>query len=92
MDKNIKEEKFILDNTNDEYKKIMREFLNPLLNDYYQFTMAYAYFVDNKHEDQASFDVFYRKNPFYSKVIIFNIVLCIKWFRRKFYVFKRISF
>lgn len=53
---------------NEEYYKLLGEYLNPLLNDYYQFTMAYAYFVDYKHEDIASFDVFYRKNPFNAKV------------------------
>lgn len=34
-----------------------------LLTDYYQLTMMQGYFLNNKHEDIAVFDMFYRKNP-----------------------------
>ena len=34
-----------------------------LLMDFYELTMAYGYFKDNKHLDVAVFDVFFRKVP-----------------------------
>lgn len=34
-----------------------------LVMDYYQLTMAYSYFKQNKQNDIAYFDMFYRKNP-----------------------------
>ena len=41
-----------------------------LLTDYYQFTMAYAYWKAGKAEEEAIFNLFFRKNPFQS---VFNI-------------------
>uniref|UniRef100_A0A915DJY6 Nicotinate phosphoribosyltransferase n=1 Tax=Ditylenchus dipsaci TaxID=166011 RepID=A0A915DJY6_9BILA len=38
--------------------------VQPLLNDYYQFTMCYAYWRAGTHMDPATFDLFFRKNPF----------------------------
>ncbi|KAJ3435878.1 nicotinate phosphoribosyltransferase [Anaeramoeba flamelloides] len=38
--------------------------VSPLLTDKYQFTMAYAYWKGKRHQDHATFDLFYRKNPF----------------------------
>ncbi|MDL2292926.1 nicotinate phosphoribosyltransferase [Acholeplasma sp. OttesenSCG-928-E16] len=39
----------------------MRNF--SLLLDYYELTMAYSYYCQNKHEDEAVFDVFFRDIP-----------------------------
>ncbi len=39
-------------------------YVGPLLTDLYEFTMAYAYFTCNKHENKAVFDMFFRTNPF----------------------------
>ena len=36
---------------------------SPLLTDLYEFTMAYTYFKQKKHEDIAYFDMFFRKIP-----------------------------
>jgi nicotinate phosphoribosyltransferase len=44
----------------------------PLLTDFYEFTMAYTYFKENKHEDIAYFDMFVRKVPDDGGFMIFN--------------------
>lgn len=35
-----------------------------LMTDFYELTMAQTYFNENKEEEQAYFDIFFRKNPF----------------------------
>lgn len=37
---------------------------SPLLTDLYELTMAYGYWKLNMHEQEAAFDLIYRKNPF----------------------------
>lgn len=46
-------------------------FVNPLLTDMYQITMAYAYFNDGRQNDPSVFDMFFRKNPFKGEYTIF---------------------
>lgn len=43
-----------------------------LLTDFYEYTMAYAYFKENKHEEIAYFDMFVRKIPDGGGFLIFN--------------------
>jgi len=42
-----------------------------LYTDFYEFTMAQAYFLTGKHRTHASFDYFYRKNPFDGGFVVF---------------------
>lgn len=46
--------------------------VTPLLNDLYQFTMAYAYWKANKHQERAVFDLYFRKNPFGGEYTVFS--------------------
>ena len=43
-----------------------------LLTDFYEFTMAYTYFKENKHEQIAYFDMFVRNIPDNGGFLIFN--------------------
>ncbi len=45
--------------------------LSALYTDMYQLTMGQAYFLKNRHEQPASFDYFFRKNPFKGGYVIF---------------------
>ncbi|CAL5197711.1 unnamed protein product [Lathyrus oleraceus] len=46
--------------------------VTPLLNDLYQFTMAYAYWKAGKHQERAVFDLYFRKNPFGGEYTVFS--------------------
>lgn len=43
-----------------------------LLADYYEFTMAYAYYLNNEHDQIVYFDVFTRSHPDNNGYLIFN--------------------
>ncbi len=45
--------------------------VNPMLTDFYQITMAYAYWKAEVHEEEAVFDLFFRKNPFRGEFAIY---------------------
>jgi nicotinate phosphoribosyltransferase len=45
--------------------------VNPMLTDFYQITMAYAYWKAGVHEEKAVFDLFFRKNPFRGEFAIY---------------------
>ncbi|MFW6020414.1 MAG: nicotinate phosphoribosyltransferase [Bacteroidales bacterium] len=42
-----------------------------LYTDFYELTMAQGYYLNGMHEKQASFDYFYRKNPFGGGYVVF---------------------
>ena len=55
-------------------------FVSPMLTDMYQVTMAYAYWRAGRHDDAATFDMFFRKNPFGGEFTIFaGLEECIKF-------------
>lgn len=46
--------------------------------DLYQFTCSYSYFLSGKHEQQATFEVFFRKYPFGGKYVILAGIRAVK--------------
>ena len=42
-----------------------------MLTDFYEITMAYAYWKAGMHEEEAVFDLFFRKNPFQGEFAIY---------------------
>ncbi|KAG7637175.1 Nicotinate phosphoribosyltransferase family [Arabidopsis thaliana x Arabidopsis arenosa] len=54
--------------------------VTPLLNDLYQFTMAYAYWKAGKHNERSVFDLYFRKNPFGGEYTVFaGLEECVKF-------------
>lgn len=54
--------------------------LNALIADLYQITMAYAYWKSGKVDDNAVFDLYFRKNPFEGEFTIFaGLDECLKF-------------
>jgi len=45
--------------------------VSPMLTDFYQITMAYAYWKAGMHEQEAVFDLFFRVNPFGGEFAIY---------------------
>lgn len=45
--------------------------INPLLTDYYQLSMVYAYWRSGRTDEIATFEMFFRKNPFKGEYTVF---------------------
>ena len=53
---------------------------SPMLTDLYQITMVYGYWKSGKQNDKATFDLFFRKNPFDGEFTIFaGLHECLKY-------------
>lgn len=60
-------------------KNELNSAVQPLLTDFYQITMVYAYWRSSKN-DHATFDLFFRKNPFKGEFTIFaGLEDCLKY-------------
>lgn len=59
-----------------------------LFNDLYQFTCSYTYFKSGKHEDNATFEVFFRKYPFGGEYTIFAGLEAVRNFIKNFQITK----
>ncbi|EGR30698.1 nicotinate family protein, putative [Ichthyophthirius multifiliis] len=57
------------------------DIITPLLTDFYQITMAYSYFKNNRHEQPSSFELFFRNCPFKGEV--YNILQINFFFKTK---------
>ncbi|CAF0885587.1 unnamed protein product [Rotaria sordida] len=54
--------------------------VSALLTDLYQITMAYAYWRSGKHQEESTFDLFFRKNPFGGEYTLFaGLEDCLKF-------------
>ncbi|CAF2045392.1 unnamed protein product [Rotaria magnacalcarata] len=54
--------------------------VQPMLTDLYQISMAYAYWKNGKHQDESTFDLFFRKNPFGGEYALFaGLEDCLKF-------------
>ncbi|PAA88840.1 hypothetical protein BOX15_Mlig000117g3, partial [Macrostomum lignano] len=57
--------------------------IQPLLTDFYQISMAYAYWKANKVNDTAVFDLYFRKCPFQGEFALFaGLEECLKFVQR----------
>ena len=53
------------------------------ISDLYQITMAYAYWKSGKTKDYATFDLFFRNNPFQGEFTIFaGLEECLKFMEK----------
>jgi nicotinic acid phosphoribosyltransferase len=49
--------------------------VNPLLTDFYQYSMIYAHWMNGRTNEQAVFDLYFRKSPFGLNVNNLNNVI-----------------
>lgn len=47
-----------------DMKRPVSQFVDAMLTDLYQITMAYGYWLSDRHDEDSVFDCFFRENPF----------------------------
>ena len=52
-------------------KSTANNVVGPLLTDFYQLTMAYAFWKHGRHGEPSAYDLFFRKNPFEGEFTVF---------------------
>jgi nicotinate phosphoribosyltransferase len=60
-----------INDNNNNNNHPLNSFVTPMLTDFYQITMAYAYWKGGRHNDNAVFELFFRKSPFNGEFTIF---------------------
>jgi nicotinate phosphoribosyltransferase len=56
------------------FKIINEDLVNPLTTDFYQFSMIYAHWKNQRNHEHAVFDLYFRKCPFDNvKIINFSM-------------------
>lgn len=56
---------------NGGYPAPHNHYVDPMLTDLYQISMAYAYWVNGRQDEEAVFDLFFRKSPFKGEFTVF---------------------
>ena len=55
----------------DPKSRPLNPLVNPLLTDLYAITMAYAHWRNGRHRETATYELFFRRNPFGGEYTVF---------------------
>ena len=63
----------------DPKSRPLNPLVNPLLTDLYAITMAYAHWRNGRHRETATYELFFRRNPFGGEYTVFaGLEECVK--------------
>ena len=64
----------------DPKSRPLNPLVNPLLTDLYAITMAYAHWRNGRHRETATYELFFRRNPFGGEYTVFaGLEECVKF-------------